>query len=207
MTSPISGLASQAKRDTAADMSPENVDVVRKPLRARERSRRTLDERLSLRLPRLASAYLGWIGKRRPGSRLRQASLWRGARLGVEAYNRRDLEAVVVGWDPEFEYHTGRQWAQSGLVESCYRGLDGYRKYVAATQEVWGEENYLRPVELIDLGERIVLLANVPMRAQASGVALTEAFAIVSTLKDGRIVRCQEYYDHDEALEAAGLKE
>jgi ketosteroid isomerase-like protein len=181
--------------------------IVRKPLRARERSSRTLDQRLSLRFPRLAAAYLRLIGKMPPGSRLRQATLWRGVRLGVEAYNRRDLDAVVIGSDPEFEYHTGRLWAQSGLAEPCYRGLEGYRKYVAATEEVWGRENHLRPVEFIDLGERIVMLANVAMRAQASGVPLTEAFALVATLKDGRIVRYQEYYDHAEALEAVGLSE
>jgi ketosteroid isomerase-like protein len=92
-------------------------------------------------------------------------------------------------------------------VEPGYRGLEGYRKYVAATEEVWGKENYLRPVELIDLGERFVMLANGQMRAQGSGVPLTDAFALVATLKDGRIVRYQEYYDHDEALEAAGLSE
>ena len=188
-------------------MSQENVEVVRKPLRARERSRRTLDQHLSLRFPRLAAAYFRLISKRPPRSRLRQAALWRGARLGVEAYNRRDLDAVVIGWDREFEYHTGREWAQSGLVEPCYRGLAGYRKYVAATEEVWGEENYLRPVELIDLGERIVMLADGRMRAQASGVPLAEAFALVMTLKDGSFVRVQECYDHSEALEAAGLRE
>jgi ketosteroid isomerase-like protein len=181
--------------------------IVRKPLRVSERSSRTLDQRLSLRFPRLAAAYLRLIGKMPPGSRLRQATLWRGVRLGVEAYNRRDLDAVVIGWHPEFEYHTGREWARSGLAEPCYRGLEGYRKYVAATEEVWGEENYLRPVELIDLGERIVMLADGRMRAQASGVPLTEAFALVTTLEDGRTVRLQEYYDHAEALEAVGLSE
>ena len=59
-------------------MSQENVEIVRKPLGVRERSRRTLDERLSLRFPRLAAAFLGRIGKLPPGSRLRQAALWRG---------------------------------------------------------------------------------------------------------------------------------
>jgi len=45
------------------------------------------------------------------------------------------------------------------------------------------------------------------MRAQASGVPLANAFALVATLKDGRFIRLQEYYDHAEALEAAGLAE
>jgi ketosteroid isomerase-like protein len=188
-------------------MSRENVEVVRKPLGVRDRSRRTLDQRLSLRFPRLAAAPFRLIAKLPPGSRLRQAALWRAAQLSLEAYNRRDLDAVVLGWHPEFEYRPDRDWVEAGMVEPCYRGLEGYRKYVATVDEVWGGENYLKPVELIDLGERIVVLADAPMRAQASGVPLTEAFASVSTLEDGRIVRTQEYYDRDEALEAAGLSE
>jgi ketosteroid isomerase-like protein len=183
------------------------VEVVRKPLRAREQPSRTLDQRLSLRFPRLAAAYLRRIGKLPPSSRLRQATLVRGTALALEAYNRRDLDAVVIGWHPEFEYCPGRDWVKAGLAEPSYRGLEGYRKYIAATAEVWGGENYLRPVELIDLGERIVTLADGQMRAQASGVPLAQAFALVSTLKDGRFIRHQEYYDHAEALEAAGLRE
>lgn len=62
-------------------------------------------------------------------------------------------------------------------------------------------------MELIDLGERIVVLANAPMRAQASGIALTETFAYVSTWKDGKVIHLQEYYDHAEALAAVGLSE
>jgi ketosteroid isomerase-like protein len=188
-------------------MSQENVEVVRKPLRARKRLSRTLDQRLSLRFPRLAAFYLRRIGKLRPRSRLRQVALVRGAQLGLEAYNRRDLEAVVIGWHPEFEYCPGRDWVKAGLAEPSYRGLEAYREYIAATAEVWGEENYLSPVEVIDLGDRTVVLADGRMRAQASGVPLTNAFALVMTLEDGRIVRAQEYYDHAEALEAAGLSE
>ena len=45
------------------------------------------------------------------------------------------------------------------------------------------------------------------MRAQASGVPLTEAFALVSTVKDGRVIHPQEFYDHPEALEAVGLSD
>ena len=70
-----------------------------------------------------------------------------------------------------------------------------------------GAEVYLDPVELIDLGDRLVVLADAPMRAQGSGIALTEAFAVVSTLKDGRVIRYQEYFDHAEALSAVGLSE
>jgi ketosteroid isomerase-like protein len=131
--------------------------------------------------------------------------------LASEAYNRRDLDAVVIGYHPEVEYHPARNWVEAGFFEPCYRGPEGYREYVATTAEVFGAEVYFKPAELIDLGERIVVLATAPMRAQASGVPLTETFAYVWTVKDGKIIRLQEYYDHDEALaeglEAAGLSE
>jgi ketosteroid isomerase-like protein len=191
--------------------SQENVEIVRKPLRVRERSSRTLDQRLFLRFPRLATASFRLITKLPPGSRLRQALVWRAARLAIEAYNRRDMDAVGIGYHPEFEYHPARNFVEAGLLEPCYRGLEGHRRYVASTAEVFGAEVYVKPVELVDLGERFVVLANVPMRAQASGIQLTEAFALVSTLKDGGVIRVQEYYDYDEALreaiEAVGLSE
>jgi ketosteroid isomerase-like protein len=188
-------------------MSQTNVEIVRKPLRVRERSRRTLDQRLALRFPRLADAFVRRIAKLPPASRLRQAAWSRAVRLASEAYNRRDLDAVVLGYHPEVEYLPARNWVEAGFFEPCYRGRDGYREYVATTAEVFGAEVYFKPVELIDLGERMVVLANAPMRAQASGVPLTEKFAYVWTLKDGRVIRLQEYYDHAEALEAVGLPE
>jgi ketosteroid isomerase-like protein len=180
--------------------------IVRKPLRVSERSRRTLDQRLSLRFPRLAAAYLRRIGKMPPGSRLRQATLWRDVRLGVEAYNRRDLDAVAIGFPPDLEYYPYREFVEAGLAEPCYHGPTGYRTYIEGTYEVWGADVRLEPTELIDLGDRIVMLADMPMRAQASGIPLGETYACVSTLKDGRVIRQRDFLDHAEALEAVGLR-
>jgi ketosteroid isomerase-like protein len=188
-------------------MSQENVEVVRKPLRGGERSSRTFDQRLYLRFPRLAAASFRLLGKLPPSSRLRQAALSRGLRLGAEAYNRLDLDAVVIGWHPNFEYHPARNLVDAGLIEPCYRGLSGYRAYVSTAAEVWGTETRFEPTELIDLGDRAVVLARAPLRAQASGVPLTLEFAYVTTLKDGRVIRLQEFHDHAEALEAVGLPE
>jgi ketosteroid isomerase-like protein len=188
-------------------MSQENVEVVRMPLQACDRSTRPLDQRIALRFPRLAAACLRPISKLAPSSRLRQVALRRAARLALAAYNRRDLDAVFAPWPAEFEYRPARNWVEAGLVEPCYRGREGYRNYIATADEVWGEENYLQPIELIDLGEAFLVLAVVRMRAQASGVSLTQTYAAASTLKGGQVIRVQEYFDHAEALEAAGLRE
>jgi ketosteroid isomerase-like protein len=188
-------------------MSQENLEVVRKPLRVRERSSRTLDQQLAIRLPRLAAACFRLIGKLPPGSRVRQAALQRGFGLAVDAYNRRDLDAVVIGYQPDLEYYPYREFVEAALAEPCYHGPSGYRTYISATYEVWGADVRLEPTELIDLGDQVVLLADMPMRAQASGLPLTETYAGVSTLKDGRIVRQRDFLDHAEALEAVGLSE
>jgi hypothetical protein len=187
-------------------MSREKVEVVRKPLRLRERSRRTLDQRLFLRFPWLGAASFRLIARLPPGSRIRQAALWRGVRLAVEAYNRRDLDVVAIGYHPDLEYYPYREFVEAGLADPCYHGPSGYRSYIAATYEVWGADVRLEPTELIDLGDRFVLLANMPMRAQASGVPLTETYAGVSTLKDGKMIHNHDYLDQREALQAAVLR-
>jgi ketosteroid isomerase-like protein len=174
------------------------------PLRAGERSSRTVDQRLAMRLPRLAAASFRLIAKLPPGSRVRQAALQRSVRLGVEAYNRRDLDAVAIAYRPDLEYYPYREFVEAALAEPCYHGPSGYRAYIAATYEVWGDDVRLEPTELIDLGERLVLLADMPMRAQASGVPLTQTYAGVSTLKDGRVIRQRDFLDRAEALEAVG---
>ena len=70
-----------------------------------------------------------------------------------------------------------------------------------------GDGMRVEPVELIDLGDRFVILYNLPVRAQASGVPFTEQFASVGELKNGKVIRQHEYLDHTEALEAVGLRE
>jgi ketosteroid isomerase-like protein len=129
----------------------------------------------------------------------------RTARQAIEAYNRRDLEAVVIGYNPDFEWVPDPNWVAAGLMEPSYRGLEGYRRYVAGTAEVFGGDVVVEPTEVIDSGDRIVLLARVPMRAQTSGVALTEEWALILRVEDGRIVRLEERYDRAEALRAAGV--
>jgi ketosteroid isomerase-like protein len=176
------------------------------PLSVSTESRRTLDQRIGLRFPRLAAASARALGRLPPSSRLRQAMLRRVVRMGAEAYNRRDLDAVTIAYDPEIEYYPYREFVEAGLAEPCYRGPAGYKAYIEATYEVWGTDVRLELTELIDLGDRIVMLADMPMRAQASGVSLTQRYAGVSTLRDGMVIRQQDFLDEAEALASVGLE-
>jgi ketosteroid isomerase-like protein len=181
------------------------MSLVRKPIEVSEPSSRTLDQRIAIRFPRMGAASARLVTRLPPASRVRQAFVWRNVRLAIEAYNRRDLEAVAAGFHPDLEYYPYSEFVEAGLAEQCYHGPSGYRSYIEATYDVWGTEVRLYPTELIDLGDRLVLLADMPMRAQGSGIPLAESYATIATLKDGRVIRQQDFLNQAEALEAAGL--
>jgi ketosteroid isomerase-like protein len=189
-------------------MSQLNVEVVRMPLRVGERSSRTLEQRLALRFPRLAATYARLvIGRLSPTSRLRKAIVGRAGRFGLEAFNRRDLDAFLVAYHPDCEVNPPREFVEAGLSEASYHGPAGYRAWVSEWSEVWGADLRVEPLEVIDLGDQIVLLAEMPTRGRASGVALTGKYATIATLRDGRVIRDQVYVHHGQALEAVGLSE
>jgi ketosteroid isomerase-like protein len=179
--------------------------AVRQTLSAAQPPRRSLDERVAIRFPRFAALQARLIGRLSPRSAVRKAAIARTSWLALAAYNRRDVEAAAALCDPAFEYRPERQWVEAGLVDESYRGREGYRRYVETVDQVWAGENRLTPREVFDLGDRLLLLADGDMRAEASGVPLSQEFALLCTLKAGRTIRAQEYYDHREALRAAGI--
>jgi hypothetical protein len=74
-----------------------------------------------------------------------------------------------------------------------------------------GTDARIDPVELIDLGTRLVLLAE--LSARSSGpvdLPLSRTWATVYTVEEGRVMcamMCaKEYTDNAEALEAVGLR-
>ncbi len=191
-------------RDRRLERAP--VTVVRSPLRVRPASSRTLDERISLRFPALADIGFRLLTRLPPTSRIRQAALSRAMRMAIEAYNRGDLEAASRGFHPDLEYYPYKEFVEAALAEPCYHGPAGYRAYITATYDVWGGQGVrLEPTELIDMGDRLVLLADMPMRAQASGVSLSERYAAVMKIKDGKVIEQRDFLDQAEALELAGL--
>lgn len=179
--------------------------MVRKPLRVRETKSRPLEQRLTLRFPGLTRPARRLVTSLPPSSRIRQAMVWRFVRQGIEAYNRKDLDAVATAFHPQLEYYPYREFVEAALAEPCYHGPDGYKAYIEATYEVWASDVLLYPTELIDMGHQLVLLADMPMRAQASGIALAQQYATIATLQDGQIIRQRDFLDQAEALRVAGL--
>lgn len=160
-----------------------------------------------MRFPWLTAAAFRLVLKLPPGSRIRRAGVSRAIRLALEAFNRKDLDVVMVGFHPDLEYNPYREFVEAGLAEPCYHGRSGYRAYIEGTYEVWGDGVRLEAAELIDLGDRFVVLADMPMLAQSSGIALAESYGSVWRVSEGAVIEVRDFLRHSEALEAAGVAE
>jgi ketosteroid isomerase-like protein len=179
---------------------------VRKPLSVRGRSSRALDERLALRLRRLVPGLWRLVLRLQPESRLRQALVWRANRLAYEAFNRHDFEAPLVHCHPEAEFHIPSELAELGLGEPLIRGTGEYLRFLNAWWSAW-DGLRVQPRELIDLGDRQLMLGETGGRGRGSGIAVAQPYASLNTIEGGSMIRHQGYFDHGEALAAAGIEE
>jgi hypothetical protein len=72
--------------------------------------------------------------------------------------------------------------------------------------EEWGDFRY-QPDQMIDLGDRILLLGRMIGSGPSSGVGVDSEWADLCMLANGQVIREQVFFDRVEALTAAGLAE
>jgi ketosteroid isomerase-like protein len=121
----------------------------------------------------------------------------------IDAYNRRDVEALADLVTPDFELFT----AIVGVVEGgSYRGPDGLRTYFDAVSDAW-EEIQIIAEEFRDLGDSVLVLGQIEGRGRASGVQVNAPQGLIYDFRGDKISRIRAYLDHGEALRAAGLAE
>jgi len=126
-------------------------------------------------------------------------------RRGLEAWQRDDFDSWLATLDPGMEWHTGFERLVAG-TESFYRGHEGMRRAWRVYRTEF-EEFQVEAQELRDVGDdRVVLLGRFRWRGPASGIATESPLGMVFTLRDGKIIRSLDYFSHEEALKAVGLK-
>jgi ketosteroid isomerase-like protein len=124
-------------------------------------------------------------------------------RAVFEAWERGGVEAVAEFWDPEIDWRA----AEGGLDDvGVMRGVDAMRAYVNDWLDNFDDVHF-EAEELIDAGDQVVAMQRVTARAKGSGVETELRYAVVNTIRDGKVVRGREYWTRDEALHAVGLSE
>jgi SnoaL-like protein len=135
--------------------------------------------------------------------------LWRGSIEDFLAGTREaDREAMLAKlaklWDPDIV------WDVSGVeapdIGGVYQGkepvLGFWREWLAAWETTHFE------YELVDAGDRVVLLLDQRMRGRSTGIEVPLGkYAQVATFRDGLMVHLKIYPSQSDALEAVGLRE
>ncbi len=128
--------------------------------------------------------------------------------LRAGASGQFDKEAVISKmaepWDPEIELDASE--VPGVGLSGVYRGIDAVKQWWREWFAAW--ETLQFEYELIDAGDRAVMLLDLRMRGRSSGVEVSLGkHAWVSTFRDGLMVQSKVYMSQSDALEAAGLRE
>ena len=124
---------------------------------------------------------------------------------GVEAANRRDIEALLAELDPEIEWHSALLASVAGGA-AVYRGHEGVRKWLRDLEEAFSEV-HSEFSEIRDLGNRLVAIGRLRTRGKESGAETESPVAWLVRFNDGKLIYARPYLDPNQGLEAAGLKE
>ena len=115
-----------------------------------------------------------------------------------DAYSGGDYDRIAGFHDPHIVVVT--------LEDGALYGNDAVLANYERWDEAWeGAETTLE--EVIGHGDRVFVAARFHGRGRASGVEVETRLYEVYTVRDGKVLRIDEYATRDEALEAAGLRE
>lgn len=123
--------------------------------------------------------------------------------VGAYAHFNAGERAPGLGfWHPDAEYQAAREDPDS----ATHRGIDAIRKQFERWIDAYPDLR-VEPLEAKGNGDRVFLWVRFTGHGAASGIPLEMDLAHVYTLREGKAVRCAEYFDRTEGLHAAGLTE
>jgi ketosteroid isomerase-like protein len=95
----------------------------------------------------------------------------------------------------------------AGLPDpEAYTGREAFIDNMAKLEESF-EELRMEPLEIVNLGKKVVVVVSMSGRGQGSGAPVEMTFAQLWSLRDGKAVSLRDYATRAEALEAVGLSE
>jgi ketosteroid isomerase-like protein len=124
-------------------------------------------------------------------------------RRSYAAYDSGGLDAVAEFWHPEIEWRAVEGYPDDvGLI----RGPDELRQYLRQWEETFDAAR-TEIEELTEAGDEVVAQLRGVGRMKGSDAEIDIRYAVVISIRDGKIASGREYSTHQEAREAAGLSE
>ena len=100
------------------------------------------------------------------------------------------------------------EWHDQAAIPGAdvHRGREAVSRHFERWFDAWEEIEYT-PEELLDRGDRVVVVIRRRGKGKGSGVEVSDQVIHVYTVSSGKIVRFEGFSDKDAALAAAGLSE
>jgi ketosteroid isomerase-like protein len=122
----------------------------------------------------------------------------------VEAFNSRDLDAMLVLVDPRCEWHS----VFAEVFGGVYHGHDGVRMWHRDLEDAWGDKVRVESEAYFDLGEHTLSFQTLHGRGRHSGAKVVmPAEAHVFRWRDGLIIYFKAYAQREDALRDLGVSE
>lgn len=125
-------------------------------------------------------------------------------RQGYEALNTGDVERALAMFDPELETHLAQD---AGTVmgldfKATYHGIDGFLEFMTKLSDAW---EYFRwePEGYFDAGgDAVVVPIRMEAKGRASQLEIEQPMAHVCTLRDGKLVRHETFWEREAAFDS-----
>jgi ketosteroid isomerase-like protein len=119
------------------------------------------------------------------------------------AHDRGGSDGIAEFWHPDISWRAAEGALDDvGLMEGPDAMRDYYRQWEETFEDIRAEVE-----ELIDAGDQVVAVVRGIGRMKESDAEVDIRYAIVFTIRGGKIATGREYFTREEALEAAGLSE
>jgi ketosteroid isomerase-like protein len=115
----------------------------------------------------------------------------------IEAYNSGDLESLLATAHPDIEWEV----APEHPAATTHRGIDAVREY----HEDWRNTLNDLTIDVVSVAEgsdSVVTVCRLRGRGGESGADVEVEIAFLTTFRDGKAIRVEEFLDPDEALRA-----
>lgn len=124
-------------------------------------------------------------------------------RRAYEAFNSRDLAALLEFFDPDSHWVPSSSAWGAGTV---YQGHEGVRRLLDDLASDW-ERFEAAPEDYRDLGDLILVTGRVRAVSKDGGREIDSPTAWVWEMRDGKALRLQAYTDPQAARDALGLRD
>jgi uncharacterized protein len=121
-------------------------------------------------------------------------------RAMIDAFNRGDFETSLGFLDDDIEWHDPTDVPGADV----HRGPEGVRAFFVRWLGAW--ETYTAEVEeVIDAGDKVVVVHHEWGRGKGSGVEIDNRSANVFDVRDGKVIRKRPFPDREQALAAVSF--